>query len=135
MFIFAPSSFVQITLSIFNLFVNCKNLRHLINWLLTWHLVCFCFIWSMCVIFFIFDFRKNNCVIVWKIFIYVLNIKIIFVIIKLSNALITKTFLCTLNYLILIIIAIRDILILFKFFLLLFIMIIKQVMTILLGPI
>ena len=135
MFIFAPSSFVQITLGIFNLFVNCKNLRHLINWLLTWHLVCFCFIWSLSVIFFIFNFRKNNCVIVWKIFIYVLNIKIIFVIIKLSNALITKTFLSTLNYLILIIKAIRDILMLFKFFLLLFIMIIKQVMTILLGSI
>ena len=135
MFIFAPSSFVQINLGIFNLFVNCKNLRHLINWLLTWHLVCFCFIWSLGVIFFIFNFRKNNCVIVTKIFIYVLNIKIIFVIIKLSNALITKTFFSTLNYLILIIIAIRDILILFKFFLLLFIMIIKQVMTILLGSI
>ena len=135
MFIFAPSSFVQITLGIFNLFVNCKNLRHLINWLLTWHLVCFCFIWSMSFIFLIFNLLEDNCVIVRISFINVLNIKIIFVIIKLSNALITKTFLSTLNYLILIIIAIRDILILFKFFLLLFIMIIKQVMTILLGSI
>ena len=137
MFIFAPSAFVKFTLWNLSWFIDRKNLLNLITLLKVLFFKYFYFIWSMSFIFLIFYFLKDNCVIVSIIFINVLNIKIIFVIIKLFNALYTKTILGTLNNLTLIIITIWNICVLINliFLLILFIFIIEQVMTIFLGSI
>ena len=137
MFILTPSAFVKFTLWNSSWFIDCKNLFNLNILLKVLFLKCFYFIWSMSFIFLIFYFVKDNCVIVSIILIYVLNIKIIFVIIKLFNALYTKTILATLNNLTLIIITIWNITVLINliFLLILFIFIIEQIMTIFLGSI